>query len=37
MQALRDDPALRFEMCMGVSGVHYPHEDRAASCTRSTR
>jgi NADH-quinone oxidoreductase subunit C len=27
MQALRDDPALRFEMCMGVSGVHYPHEE----------
>ena len=26
MTALRDDPALRFEMCMGVSGVHYPHE-----------
>ena len=26
MQGLRDDPALRFEMCMGVSGVHYPHE-----------
>jgi NADH-quinone oxidoreductase subunit C len=26
MQVLRDDPALRFEMCMGVSGVHYPHE-----------
>ena len=24
--ALRDEPALRFEMCMGVSGVHYPHE-----------
>jgi NADH-quinone oxidoreductase subunit C len=24
--ALRDDPALRFEMCMGVSGVHFPHE-----------
>jgi NADH-quinone oxidoreductase subunit C len=24
--ALRDDPALRYEMCMGVSGVHYPHE-----------
>jgi NADH-quinone oxidoreductase subunit C len=21
---LRDDPALRFEVCMGVSGVHYP-------------
>ena len=26
MQGLRDDPALRFEMCMGVSGAHYPHE-----------
>ena len=26
MRALRDDPALRFEMCMGVSGVHFPHE-----------
>jgi NADH-quinone oxidoreductase subunit C len=25
-RALRDDPALRFEMCMGVSGVHYLHE-----------
>jgi NADH-quinone oxidoreductase subunit C len=25
--ALRDDPALRYEMCMGVSGVHYPSED----------
>ena len=23
-RALRDDPALRFEMCTGVSGVHYP-------------
>lgn len=23
-QALRDDPALRFELCLGVSGVHYP-------------
>jgi len=23
---LRDDPALRFEMCISVSGVHYPHE-----------
>jgi NADH-quinone oxidoreductase subunit C len=22
--ALRDDPALSFEMCLGVSGVHYP-------------
>jgi NADH-quinone oxidoreductase subunit C len=27
MQALRDDPTLRYEMCMGVSGVHYPHEE----------
>ncbi len=26
MRGLRDDPALRFEMCLGVSGVHYPHE-----------
>ena len=26
VRALRDDPALRFEMCMGASGVHYPHE-----------
>ena len=25
-QALRDDRRLRFEMCMGVSGVHYPQE-----------
>jgi NADH-quinone oxidoreductase subunit C len=24
---LRDDPALRFEMCLGVSGVHYPDDD----------
>ncbi|MGH8836466.1 MAG: NADH-quinone oxidoreductase subunit C [Actinomycetes bacterium] len=23
---LRDDPALRFELCAGVSGVHYPDE-----------
>jgi NADH-quinone oxidoreductase subunit C len=23
-QALRDDPALRFEICTGVSGVHFP-------------
>ncbi|MEO8827296.1 NADH-quinone oxidoreductase subunit C, partial [Lapillicoccus sp.] len=23
---LRDEPDLRFEICMGVSGVHYPHE-----------
>ncbi len=25
-RALRDDPALRYEMCMGVNGVHYPDE-----------
>jgi NADH-quinone oxidoreductase subunit C len=25
-RAMRDEPALRFEMCTGVSGVHYPHE-----------
>ena len=24
MKTLRDDPALRFELCTGVSGVHYP-------------
>lgn len=23
---LRDDPALRFEVCSGISGVHFPHE-----------
>ncbi|WP_099021613.1 NADH-quinone oxidoreductase subunit C [Mycolicibacterium palauense] len=23
-RALRDDPGLRFELCAGVSGVHYP-------------
>lgn len=26
VRALRDDPALRFEMCMGVSGVHFPEQ-----------
>ncbi|MBR7743271.1 NADH-quinone oxidoreductase subunit C [Phycicoccus sp. BSK3Z-2] len=26
-RVLRDDPALRFEMCMGVSGTHYPGEE----------
>jgi NADH-quinone oxidoreductase subunit C len=26
LQSLRDDPTLRFEMCMGVSGAHYPAE-----------
>ncbi|MGQ4600716.1 NADH-quinone oxidoreductase subunit C [Nocardia sp. R6R-6] len=25
-QALRDDPALRFELCLGVNGVHYPED-----------
>jgi NADH-quinone oxidoreductase subunit C len=24
MQVLRDDPTLRFELCLGVSGVHFP-------------
>lgn len=24
--ALRDEPLLRFELCLGVSGVHYPDE-----------
>ena len=24
--ALRDDPDLRFELCVGVSGVHYPED-----------
>jgi NADH-quinone oxidoreductase subunit C len=23
---LRDEPGLRFEICLGVNGVHYPHE-----------
>jgi NADH-quinone oxidoreductase subunit C len=26
-RALRDDPSLRFEICTGVSGVHYPQEE----------
>lgn len=25
-QTLRNDPALRFELCLGVSGVHYPDD-----------
>jgi NADH-quinone oxidoreductase subunit C len=25
-RALRDDPALAFQLCLGVSGVHYPAE-----------
>jgi NADH-quinone oxidoreductase subunit C len=27
MQNLRDDAALRFEFCSGVSGVHFPHDE----------
>ncbi|MDR0990395.1 MAG: NADH-quinone oxidoreductase subunit C [Propionibacteriaceae bacterium] len=26
VQATRDDPALRFEICLSVAGVHYPDE-----------
>ncbi|MFJ6212482.1 NADH-quinone oxidoreductase subunit C [Streptomyces sp. NPDC092296] len=26
-RTLRDDPALRFELCLGVSGVHYPGDE----------
>jgi NADH-quinone oxidoreductase subunit C len=26
MQTLRDQPGLRFETCLGVSGVHYPDD-----------
>ena len=25
LRALRDDPALRFELSLGVGGVHFPH------------
>lgn len=25
-RALRDEPGLRFELCLGVSGVHYPNQ-----------
>ncbi|MGA5535530.1 NADH-quinone oxidoreductase subunit C [Mycolicibacterium nivoides] len=25
-RSLRDDPQLRFELCLGVSGVHYPED-----------
>jgi NADH-quinone oxidoreductase subunit C len=32
VRQLRDDPALRFELCLGVSGVHYPDDaDRELS------
>ena len=33
---LRDEPSLAFELCGGVSGVHYLGRRRAASCTRCT-
>ncbi len=26
MRTLRDEPSLRFEMCLGVSGAHFPEE-----------
>jgi NADH-quinone oxidoreductase subunit C len=26
-RALRDEPGLRFELCLGVSGAHYPHHE----------
>ena len=26
LQVLRDDPALRFELCLGATGVHFPEE-----------
>jgi NADH-quinone oxidoreductase subunit C len=29
VRALRDDPKLRFELCTGVSGVHYPEDTGA--------
>ena len=29
MKLLRDDPKLRFELCTGVSGVHYPEDTGA--------
>ena len=32
-QVLRDNPALRFEMCMGVNGAHYPGDkERELHC-----
>ncbi len=27
MQGLRDDPVLRFEVCLGVSGIHFPDDE----------
>ena len=29
VRVLRDDPALRFEVCLGVSGVHFPEQEGA--------
>ncbi len=26
-RTLRDEPGLRYELCLGVNGVHYPHQD----------
>lgn len=26
-RTLRDEPGLRFELCLGVNGVHYPHHE----------
>jgi NADH-quinone oxidoreductase subunit C len=26
-KTLRDEPGLRFELCLGVSGVHYPNHE----------
>ena len=38
-RVLRDDPGLRFEICTGVSGVHYrrdrPRAPRSTTCCRS--
>lgn len=28
-RTMRDEPSLRFELCSGVSGVHYPQDDGA--------
>ena len=33
-QVLRDDPALRFELCTGVCGVHYPDDTGARAARR---
>ena len=35
-QVLRDDPALRFELCSSVSGVDYLDDPEGAGCTWST-